>query len=75
MLRRRFPKLREVVVKWVRAMGLKVLLCPDMSYAVNIINPLLFDLLLVIASANGVSCSICATRPTHGKGRCGATSD
>jgi polysaccharide pyruvyl transferase WcaK-like protein len=36
-------KLREVVVKWVRATGLKVLLCPEMSYAVNVIKPLLFD--------------------------------
>jgi polysaccharide pyruvyl transferase WcaK-like protein len=36
-------KLREVVVKWVRATGLKVLLCPEMAYEVNIIKPLLFD--------------------------------
>jgi hypothetical protein len=36
-------KLREVIVKWVRATGLKVLLCPEMTYELNIIRPLLFD--------------------------------
>jgi polysaccharide pyruvyl transferase WcaK-like protein len=36
-------KLREVISKWVRATGLKVLLCPEMTYELNIIKPLVFD--------------------------------
>jgi polysaccharide pyruvyl transferase WcaK-like protein len=36
-------KLREVIIAWVRQTGLKVLLCPEMTYAVQIIRPLLYD--------------------------------
>lgn len=36
-------KLREVVIAWVRKTGGKVLLCPEMTYELNIIGPLLYD--------------------------------
>lgn len=36
-------KLREVIVAWVRAGLGKVLACPEMTYAVPLLRPLLFD--------------------------------
>lgn len=36
-------KLREVIEAWVRKTGHKVLLCPEMTYELDIIDPLLFD--------------------------------
>ena len=36
-------KLREVAIAWVRKTGGKVLLCPEMLYQLEIIDPLLFD--------------------------------
>ena len=36
-------KLREVIVTWVRETGKKVLLCPEMTYQLEIIAPLLYD--------------------------------
>ena len=36
-------KLREVITAWVRATNLKVLICPEMTYEVDIIKPLVFD--------------------------------
>ena len=38
-------KLREVIVSWVRQTGLKVLLCPEMTYQVGIAKSLVYDLL------------------------------
>ncbi len=38
-------KLREAVVVWVRGTGKKALLCPEMTYAVELLRPLLFDAL------------------------------
>lgn len=35
-------KLREVITTWVRETGHKVLLCPEMTYQVDIIDPLLY---------------------------------
>ena len=35
-------KLRDAIVAWVRAGG-KALLCPEMTYAVELLRPLLFD--------------------------------
>ena len=36
-------KLREVIVAWVRKTGGQVLLCPEMTYQIDIIDPLLYD--------------------------------
>jgi polysaccharide pyruvyl transferase WcaK-like protein len=36
-------KLREVVQAWVKETGYKALLCPEMTYELEIIDPLLFD--------------------------------
>jgi len=38
-------KLRELVVSWVRATGLKVLLCPEVTYEVDTSKRLIYDLL------------------------------
>jgi polysaccharide pyruvyl transferase WcaK-like protein len=35
-------KLREVIIQWIRTTGHKVLLCPEMTYEVSIIKPLLY---------------------------------
>ncbi len=35
-------KLREVIIRWVRETGHKVLLCAEMTYALDIIDPLLY---------------------------------
>ncbi|MES2463096.1 MAG: polysaccharide pyruvyl transferase family protein [Armatimonadota bacterium] len=36
-------KMREAITAWVRETGLKVLLCPEMTYQVDLIKPYLFD--------------------------------
>jgi len=36
-------KLREAIVAWVRKTGGKALLCPEMTYELDIIDPLLYD--------------------------------
>jgi hypothetical protein len=36
-------KLRAAIVAWVRETGLKALLCPEMTYQVELLRPLLFD--------------------------------
>ena len=36
-------KLREGIITWVRETGHKVLLCPEMTYQIDIIKPLLYD--------------------------------
>jgi polysaccharide pyruvyl transferase WcaK-like protein len=36
-------KLREAVTAWIRRTGGKVLLCPEMTYQLDIIGPLLYD--------------------------------
>lgn len=36
-------KLREAIVAWVRKTGNQVLLCPEMTYQLDIIDPLLYD--------------------------------
>ncbi len=36
-------KLREAIVAWVRGTGKKALLCPEMTYQVELLRPLLFD--------------------------------
>ena len=36
-------KLREAIVAWVRQTGYKVLVCPEMTYQVDIMNELLID--------------------------------
>ncbi|MCB1097692.1 MAG: polysaccharide pyruvyl transferase family protein [Verrucomicrobiae bacterium] len=36
-------KLREAITSWVRETGMKVFLTPEMSYAVSLLKPLLFD--------------------------------
>jgi polysaccharide pyruvyl transferase WcaK-like protein len=36
-------KLREVITTWVRRTGHKALLCPEMTYQLDIIDPLLYD--------------------------------
>ncbi len=36
-------KLREVIVRWVRETGRKVLVCPEMTYQLDIIGPLVCD--------------------------------
>lgn len=36
-------KLREAIVSWVRETSHKVLLCPEMTYQLEIISPLLYD--------------------------------
>jgi polysaccharide pyruvyl transferase WcaK-like protein len=36
-------RLREAIVAWVRETGHKVLLCPEMTYQLEIIGPLLYD--------------------------------
>ncbi|CAN5899022.1 polysaccharide pyruvyl transferase family protein [soil metagenome] len=36
-------RLREAIALWVRETGLKVLICPEMTYQVKIIRPLVFD--------------------------------
>jgi len=36
-------KLRTVIVNWVRATGRRVLLCPEMTYELDIMDELLFD--------------------------------
>ncbi len=36
-------KLREAITHWVRETGKKVLLCPEMTYQLDIIDPLLFN--------------------------------
>ncbi len=38
-------KLRTAIVAWVRETGKKVLLCPEMTYQVELLRPLLFDAL------------------------------
>ena len=38
-------KLRAAVVAWVRGTGQKAFLCPEMSYQVELLRPLLFDAL------------------------------
>src|SRR6185436_16727023 len=36
-------KLRTAIVAWVRETGGKALLCPEMTYHVDLLRPLLFD--------------------------------
>lgn len=36
-------KLRTVIVAWVRRTGLRVLCCPEMTYQVELLRPLLYD--------------------------------
>lgn len=36
-------KLREAIVRWVRETGGRVLLCPEMTYQIDLLRPLLFD--------------------------------
>jgi polysaccharide pyruvyl transferase WcaK-like protein len=36
-------KLRAAIVAWVRETGFKALLCPEMTYQVELLRPLLFD--------------------------------
>jgi len=36
-------KLRQAIVRWVRETGLKAVICPEMSYMVDLIDPLVFD--------------------------------
>jgi len=36
-------KLRQVIVRWVRETGHKVLLCPEMTYQTEILRPMLYD--------------------------------
>ncbi|MBM4085755.1 MAG: polysaccharide pyruvyl transferase family protein, partial [Planctomycetes bacterium] len=36
-------KLREVITAWVRGTGLKALLCPEMTYQLELLQPLLLD--------------------------------
>jgi hypothetical protein len=36
-------KLRRAIVGWVRGSGMKAVICPEMSYAVDIIDPLVYD--------------------------------
>lgn len=36
-------KLREAIIAWVRETGYKVLICPEMTYEVEIMDELLFD--------------------------------
>ncbi|MBM3814583.1 MAG: polysaccharide pyruvyl transferase family protein [Acidimicrobiia bacterium] len=36
-------KLREAMIAWVRQTGYKVLLCPEMTYQLEIIDPLLYN--------------------------------
>ncbi len=36
-------KLRAAIVAWVKETGRKALLCPEMTYAVELLRPLLFD--------------------------------
>lgn len=36
-------KLREAITVWVRETGMKVLICPEMTYAVDIIKPLVYN--------------------------------
>ncbi len=36
-------KLREAIIAWVRETGHKALVCPEMTYQVRIIGPLVFD--------------------------------
>lgn len=36
-------KLRHVIVEWVRNTGMKVLVCPEMTYQLDIIHPLVVD--------------------------------
>lgn len=36
-------KMREAIIAWVRETRLKVLLCPEMTYQVELLRPLLFD--------------------------------
>jgi hypothetical protein len=36
-------KLREVIISWARETGQKALLCPEMTYQLGLLRPLLFD--------------------------------
>lgn len=36
-------KLRQAIVRWVRETGLKAVICPEMAYMVDLIDPLVFD--------------------------------
>lgn len=36
-------KLRWAIVRWVRDTGLKAVICPEMAYMVDLIDPLVFD--------------------------------
>lgn len=36
-------KLREAIVRWVRETGMKAVICPEMTYALDVIDPLVFD--------------------------------
>ncbi|MEW6357326.1 MAG: polysaccharide pyruvyl transferase family protein [Planctomycetota bacterium] len=36
-------KMRDVIIRWVRETGMKVLVCPEMTYQVEIARPLLID--------------------------------
>lgn len=38
-------KLREAIIAWVRETGKKALFCPEMTYQVELLRPLLFDAL------------------------------
>ncbi len=40
-----FAILREVIIRWVRETGKKVLLCPEMAYSLACFDPLIIDLL------------------------------
>lgn len=48
-------KLREVITAWVRETGQQVLLCPEMTYQVGLLRPLLFDPLPEDVKPNVVS--------------------
>ena len=47
-------KMREVIVAWVRKAGGKALLCPEMTYELEILKPLLYDPLPADVKANVV---------------------
>jgi polysaccharide pyruvyl transferase WcaK-like protein len=36
-------KMRETMIRWVRKTGKKVLLCPEMTYQIALLKPMLFD--------------------------------
>jgi len=47
-------KLRSAIVAWVRETGNRALLCPEMTYQVELLRPLLFDPLPADVKANAI---------------------